>query len=1790
MPVAGDDVVIATTSITVSLSASASISSLACAANLTLSSGAILTIATTASMSGTLTVNASGLRNGAWTLTGPSAKVLGVSTCDNVDFTGNFSLESGNGTPDLIFRNGMNITGTLTLVATDSRCSFEGTQTWTKGTLVGSGNNCFIARAVLAGTTLTLGPGIMITGRPLLGFTGGTVINEGSIVSAPTGFSQLLRIQPDAFINHGTVHAQSGNIEVLAPTWSGANGVIQTTSGSQLRAHGSFLSSVFDNALNNGEIRITGVCNNADHVVTFGGAGTWRLITSGSIVGGTVVMGTGKKLQVGTEGSNDIGIVDGVLLEGDIQIGSGKLRTRNGFGTTGVVTFTPTSGSPRVEFEGSQTWSAGTFVTAASGVGGTIGFPVTNGTTLTLGAGVSIMGSDTTIGTNSCTIVNKGVIRSTEIGKTTTIAASVLINEGTLGPTAGTLRVWPADSFSNSAALSVNGGTLDIATVSWASTGTISCLGGALKVDGSWTHSGPITVSGGTANLDGVWTIEGPVLCSGGTLTFLIGGWLLGPLTCSGSGTVNFNNTFYPKSVTDSPVAIQVLGGTVNIKGGVVLEEPITMTAAPGTTLSMSGVVATNGHALTIDGPSATVRLANGTIQSGSLVLVGGTLLRIPQSDGRLDGVHVEGSLRVEGSATLLRFRNGMDVSGTITTTGTNQKIVYEGTQTWSKGAIVNTSLTGTVVNVGQSTQAGSTLTIGPEVSISGGNLVIGGTLNGIVPAIVNTGVVQATSTTAGIDITLPTVLNQGQYSTTAGATLRLVGTGPSSHVGAINNGGSVIIAGTVNNASSSWALSSNGAWQLAAGAIIGGTLVIPQGQSLTTTSSSSNLLDGVVVKGDLRLQDASARLRIKNGLDLEGSIDLVGSGSRIVYDGTQTWHRGEVRTTSTLGSVRRVAEAIAPEGVLTLGSEFRINGANLTVGLSGGAVESVVNHGSIQSQAGPALTIEAEAFHNLGMVHAGPSTQLNMTSTNLVNYDALDLALNGGAWKADMGATLALPGGSTVTELRDGAALTMSGDNALITGLGQLARITPSCSLALRDGRDLAIAPVGGTLLNEGTIALESDCDLAVTGAFSQAAEAQLLLAYESESGPAIASTLGATIDGRLSLLLKNGLEPAPGSEVTLIESQGSVSGVFARFDFTAEDRSLTSATVTYQPDSIGVVIGFEEGTFIGPLGGLWFNAAHWGGGVLPGSSTAVKLDRLVRIDQLGAQAKSIVIRSGGRLLVESEPGASLSVTDGIVVEAGATLALGVHGSIDAGFVTVEAGGTLELLHPTAALEVGSLTLERGSTLKWLGGTILISGGALSAADPLTIGCSDAASLFLDGATATAPSIEVCAHGTLGGSGAVLASVSSAGLVAPGAATGVLMIDGDFVAEPSSLLEFDIVGSASGAHDLLTVTGAATIGGTLRFKSPSNDAPEAGEVATLLSATSIDGAFSGFDIPLLAPAWWRPAIDAESIRALGESLPVVAGYQVALQACVASGTTVAASADGRLAIGRTQEAVDAAGGGIVVIDTSVGIAPIVSAAIEHPTCVTFDDAGDFASIAGSVLVAGALDAIAGTVSASAPDGTTTTLDGASKSIADPRDIIVTSGGSLAIVTGGGAIQIATDPMIEWTTLATIPVAALSVVDSSDGAFGVLGDDGIIRRVNADGTLSDPAIASWRGAVALASRPGSHLDSATLYVVDDLGVLARCIPGGEPLALGAFPGSGDLAQSGDGALWFLQRGPVGAVFKLTRSSDLDGDGEVGGADLAMILGAWGTSDWIADLNGDGVVDGADIAVVLGSWT
>jgi hypothetical protein len=74
--------------------------------------------------------------------------------------------------------------------------------------------------------------------------------------------------------------------------------------------------------------------------------------------------------------------------------------------------------------------------------------------------------------------------------------------------------------------------------------------------------------------------------------------------------------------------------------------------------------------------------------------------------------------------------------------------------------------------------------------------------------------------------------------------------------------------------------------------------------------------------------------------------------------------------------------------------------------------------------------------------------------------------------------------------------------------------------------------------------------------------------------------------------------------------------------------------------------------------------------------------------------------------------------------------------------------------------------------------------------------------------------------------------------------------------------------------------------------------------------------------------------------------------------------------------------------------------------------------------------------------------------------------------------------------------------------------------------------------------------------------------------------LGTTPTTGYTITSGSGIDWSQ---PVGGG----NPADLDGNGSVNAADLAILLGGWGTT--AGDINGDGTTNAADLAELLGAW-
>lgn len=245
-------------------------------------------------------------------------------------------------------------------------------------------------------------------------------------------------------------------------------------------------------------------------------------------------------------------------------------------------------------------------------------------------------------------------------------------------------------------------------------------------------------------------------------------------------------------------------------------------------------------------------------------------------------------------------------------------------------------------------------------------------------------------------------------------------------------------------------------------------------------------------------------------------------------------------------------------------------------------------------------------------------------------------------------------------------------------------------------------------------------------------------------------------------------------------------------------------------------------NGVFIGKPGGSWFTPANWSGGNVPDATTDVVIGTAVVIDQPGASAASVTIDAGGTLTTQQ----SLT-TESITVAVGATLAL------------------------DASANVSTVDLTLNGSLAFDAGTLTIDGGALTSAGAISFGCVGDATLVLDDASISAPSVHICTNGTLTGDGSVVASVVSDGTIDPAGASRSLACTGSFVQSSTGTVHVDLASAAFGAaHDLLTLeTGPVTLGGTLAIALEAATAQPA-SFTVLVAPASSAGRFATVALP----------------------------------------------------------------------------------------------------------------------------------------------------------------------------------------------------------------------------------------------------------------------------------------------------------------------------------------------------
>jgi hypothetical protein len=549
--------------------------------------------------------------------------------------------------------------------------------------------------------------------------SGNTQVETVAAGSLPGGitFGIVQDNEPPIFINDGTLDASNGETLSINGPWTNAAGATINASGATLSLGDP--TGYYDPWSNSGTITVTGSTLNLGGLFTLPGMGTFNqsantvnlvgmldntgttlalspatgswVLDGGTLKNGTLTETGGAELEFTTSGTLDGVTVDGNLdLTGDSSAAQPDVDVADadvidGLVLNGTANLGNASGTTygRLFFNNNETLSGtGTVVFGTNVLNELSGntswmFP----TTLTIGPGIAVLGSDGSIQASS--IVNQGTIIAEVPGLTpspdTITVGSDVTNEGTIEAMTGeTLTIYNCTNTAGStisatgARLNLSGALMNEPGGSITATGSTVTLGDpSFTSTTNWSNSGSITVTNSTLDLGGVFTLAGMgVISQSGDIVNLVG---------------TLDNT--------------------------------------GTTLALNAA-------------TGSWNLEEGILENGTLTETGGAELVITGSGGTLDGVTVDGILDLTGSLTSRPY-NG-EVYATVLDGMALDGTAYLGNASGSIGGELDFNNTETLSGAGtivfgksnnwlNSQYSSAGLTIGPGIVVHGSSGVVAG-------------------------------------------------------------------------------------------------------------------------------------------------------------------------------------------------------------------------------------------------------------------------------------------------------------------------------------------------------------------------------------------------------------------------------------------------------------------------------------------------------------------------------------------------------------------------------------------------------------------------------------------------------------------------------------------------------------------------------------------------------------------------------------------------------------------------------------------------------------------------------------------------------------------------------------------------------------------------------------------------------------------------------------------------------------------------------------------------------
>jgi hypothetical protein len=575
-------------------------------------------------------------------------------------------------------------------------------------------------------------------------------------------------------------------------------------------------------------------------------------------------------------------------------------------------------------------------------------------------------------------------------------------------------------------------------------------------------------------------------------------------------------------------------------------------------------------------------------------------------------------------------------------------------------------------------------------------------------------------------------------------------------------------------------------------------------------------------------------------GVNIPGgqTFTLTGSGSLTMGDGTSNAYNNQNYISgATFVSQQLIQGTGNILNLVSFNNSATIN-ANVPTGpnnlqLQLGRAGASTNTGTIEATNGGVLLIGSTTINNVGGTIAASGTGSNLSLVGSLGTSGL--TISGGTFDGSGGGVIYGQGGS----LLDGTTSTVNNTGTMVINYQDL--------------------QAQGTLNNSGTMQI---------------------LAPTNDNGQTflqIPNGENLTITGKGTIIMGDGTDNSYNNNAAI----GNNLGTNGTFDNRTTIEGTGGIVLTNEVINDGTIIANvptgtsglmllvdrvaniqNNGTIRATQGGIFYigggsccgNPFTNAGTIIADAKSTVNLQNA---NPFGNLANGVLTGGTYNVTGTLEIPGNITTNDAkITLNGKASQILNPSTNALAGFVTNASKGSFSVTAGQSFTSAGTftnqgaITVGKGSTFTvGSGGSYLQTEGKTTVNGKVTLSSTEEKTDEADSDSAPAAADIKIAKGTFfGNGGTVAAHVYSSGTVIPAdslTATGKLAITGAYTQTAAGALDANIAGASSGQFNVLNVTGAATIGGTLNIGLLDKFVPAVGDTFEILTAKKVTGTFA---------------------------------------------------------------------------------------------------------------------------------------------------------------------------------------------------------------------------------------------------------------------------------------------------------------------------------------------------------